>query len=86
MTAEDVGSYKPALGHFNRFMESSGADRSRWVHVAVSMFHDISPVKKLQVKGVYVPRDAEKEDAREAQAMLPGLMALPAVLEALIPV
>ncbi len=50
------------------------------------MFHDISPVKKLQVKGVYVPRDAEKEDAREAQAMLPGLMALPAVLEALIPV
>ncbi len=56
------------------------------MHVAVSMFHDISPVKKLQVKGVYVPRDAEKEDAREAQAMLPGLMALPAVLEALIPV
>lgn len=25
VTAEDVGSYKPALGHFNRFMESSGS-------------------------------------------------------------
>jgi 2-haloacid dehalogenase len=84
VTAEDVGSYKPALGHFNRFMESTGVDHSRWVHIAVSMFHDIRPAKKLQVKGVYVPRDGEKEDPRDAQAMLPNLVPLPAVLEALV--
>ena len=86
VTAEDVGSYKPALGHFRRFAESTGADHSRWVHIAVSMFHDIGPAKKLQVKGVYVPRDGEKEDPRDAQAMLPDLVPLPAVLEALVPV
>lgn len=85
VTAEDVGSYKPALGHLNRFMEKSRVDRSRWVHVAVSMFHDISPAAKLHVKGVYVPRDGEREDTRDAQAMLPDLKPLPAVLEALVP-
>ena len=41
--AEDVESYKPAHGHWERFFELTTADASRHVHVAASLFHDIAP-------------------------------------------
>lgn len=84
ITAEDVGSYKPHPGHLQRFRETTGAVADRWIHVAMSMFHDIAPANELGIRGVYIARGAEKEDCRQAHAMLPDLAALPAVLEALV--
>lgn len=84
ITAEDVGSYKPHPGHLQRFRQTTGAGPERWVHVAMSMFHDITPAHAQGVRGVYIARGPEKEDCREATAMLPDMVALPAVLEALV--
>jgi 2-haloacid dehalogenase len=84
VTAEEVRSYKPAPGHLRRFQELTGAAPVRWVHVAGSVFHDIAPARAHGVRGVYIVRTPEKEDARAAEAMLPDLRALPAVLDALV--
>jgi len=84
VTAEDVRSYKPAPGHLRRFQELTGASPERWVHVAGSVFHDIAPARAHGVPGVYITRVPEKEDARPAEAMLPDLRALPAVLATLV--
>jgi 2-haloacid dehalogenase len=84
VTAEEVGSYKPAPGHLRRFNRLTGVGPARWVHVAGSVFHDIAPARAFGIRGVYITRTPEKEDAREAEAMLPDLRALPAVLDALV--
>ena len=84
VTAEDVGSYKPHPGHLLRFRETTGAGADAWIHVAMSMFHDITPAHELGIRGVYIARGPAKEDCRPAVAMLPDLVALPAVLEALV--
>ena len=47
VTAAEAGSYKPALGHFERFRELSGANPERHVHVAQSAFHDLVPANEL---------------------------------------
>ena len=41
IVASEVGSYKPALGHWRAFEEKVG--RLPDVHVAASLFHDIAP-------------------------------------------
>ena len=84
VTAEDVGTYKPAPGHWRRFRELTAATPDRWVHVAGSVFYDIAPARSEGVRGVHITRAAEKEDARAAEAVLPDLRALPAVLDVLV--
>ena len=54
VTAENVGSYKPALGHFEEARRGIG-DRS-WTHVAASQYHDIEPAMQLEIKAVWVNR------------------------------
>ena len=39
IVASEIGSYKPAHGHWRAFYESTGADRDRHIHVAQSHFH-----------------------------------------------
>jgi len=61
VTAEDVGSYKPAPAHFNRALEllaGAGIDKSRVLHVAQSLYHDHVPAKALGLKTVWVNRRA----------------------------
>ena len=41
VTAEQVRSYKPDLGHFRKFTEITGATPANWIHVANSWVHDI---------------------------------------------
>ena len=43
IVAEDVRSYKPAHGHWERFFEETTAEKDHHVHVAASLFHDIAP-------------------------------------------
>lgn len=61
ITAEDVGSYKPALGHFVRaeaLMRERGwiTDRSQWLHVAQSLYHDHVPAKALGLTTAWIDR------------------------------
>jgi 2-haloacid dehalogenase len=82
VTAEDVGAYKPAHHHFNRFVESFGATRDTWVHVAQSYLHDIVPASELNIPRVWINRQAEPNDATLADAVLPDLNGLAGTVEA----
>ncbi|MGH2670043.1 MAG: haloacid dehalogenase type II, partial [bacterium] len=80
VVAQDVRSYKPAPGHWERFVERTGAERERHVHVAASLFHDIAPAAELGLRAVWINRMHETSDLSRA-AELPDLSALPATLE-----
>jgi 2-haloalkanoic acid dehalogenase type II len=59
ITAEDVGSYKPSPGHFDRLFEEIerlGVARDRLVHVAESLFHDHQPAGALGLPSVWIHR------------------------------
>ena len=63
VTAEDVGSYKPRRGHFDRLFEELdrlGVKRDRLVHVAESLFHDHQPAAALGLPSVWIHRRHEK--------------------------
>ncbi len=84
IVAEDVGSYKPAHGHWLRFFEETGAGRSRCVHVAASLFHDVAPAAELGLTSVWINRLDEPHDPRPARE-LPDLSGLAGALERLAP-
>ena len=63
ITAQQVGSYKPAPGHFVAARERIG--EAPWLHVAQSYFHDMQPARALGVPAAWINRKAERPlDAR----------------------
>ena len=56
MTAQQIGSYKPAPRHFEVMFERLGIPRERILHVAQSLFHDHVPAKALGLTTVWVDR------------------------------
>jgi len=56
VTAEEVGSYKPSFGHWERFLRKTGAGVERVLHVAQSVYHDLVPAKKLGIESAWVNR------------------------------
>ena len=84
VTAEDVGSYKPAHGHWDRFFELTTADREHHVHVGASLFHDVAPARELGLKIVWINRLGEEADP-EPDRELPDLSGLPDALDELAP-
>jgi len=61
ITAQQIGSYKPAEKHWLEFFERYGAEKGETIHVAGSMYHDIIPARKLGLKTVWVNRYGKKE-------------------------
>jgi 2-haloacid dehalogenase len=59
VTAEDVGSYKPAAGHWTRFAELTGASTGDTVHVGASQYHDMLPAAALGYRTVFIDRHGE---------------------------
>lgn len=59
VTAEDVGSYKPATGHWTRFADLVGATTADTVHVGASQYHDMIPAARLGYRTVFIDRHAE---------------------------
>lgn len=62
ITAEDVGSYKPAPNHFLRcfeVLEKQGIRRTEILHVAQSLYHDHVPAKALGMTTCWVDRRAD---------------------------
>lgn len=56
ITAEDVGSYKPAEGHWKRFFEEYSTSKSETLHVAQSIYHDITPTCRLGITNAWINR------------------------------
>lgn len=56
VTAEQVGSYKPATAHFEEMARRSAIPRARTLHIAQSPFHDIAPASALGYATVHVDR------------------------------
>src|SRR6478672_2815608 len=83
IVAEDVGSYKPAHGHWERFFEATTADREAHVHVAASLFHDVAPARELGLRTVWINRLGE-QPGPEPDRELTDLTSLPETLEELV--
>jgi len=84
VVASEIGSYKPAHGHWNAFYEATGADRTRHVHVAQSHFHDIVPAHELGIPTVWINRLDEQGEPQPTRE-LPNLDKLADVLDELVP-
>ena len=85
IVASEIGSYKPAHGHWHAFCEQTGADRSRHVHVAQSHFHDIGAAHDLGIPSIWINRLAERAEPAPTRE-LPTLTGLADTLDELVPV
>jgi len=70
ITAQQVGSYKPALRNFELAFERIGVPRERILHVAQSLFHDHVPARRLGMTTVWVDR---RHDRPGSGATLPAV-------------
>lgn len=80
IVASEVGSYKPALGHWRAFERETGGLPD--VHVAASLFHDVGPANELGLKSVWVNR-LDEEPGPHPTREIPDLSTLPEVLREL---
>jgi 2-haloacid dehalogenase len=78
IVASEIGSYKPALGHWRAFEQEVG--RLPDVHVGASLFHDVAPAKELGLKTVWINRLGEQAGPA-ADRELPTLSGLAEALE-----
>jgi 2-haloacid dehalogenase len=84
IVAGEIGSYKPAHRHWERFYAETLAEPERHVHVAQSHFHDIVPASELGIRTVWINRlgeDGEPAPTRELHDLGP----LPETLDELVP-
>jgi 2-haloalkanoic acid dehalogenase type II len=58
VTAQQVGSYKPAPGHFREARARIGG--ARWLHAAQSYFHDVRPARAEGIPVAWVNRKGER--------------------------
>jgi 2-haloacid dehalogenase len=83
VVASEIGSYKPAPGHWLAFAARTAADPARHVHVAASLFHDVEPCARLAIRCIWINRLAERSDLPRA-GELPDLSGLPDLLDGLV--
>src|SRR5256714_2436430 len=62
IVASEIGSYKPAPRHWERFSEDVDVAPDRHVHVAQSHFHDIVPATSLGLQTVWLNRYGERHE------------------------
>jgi 2-haloacid dehalogenase len=80
IVAGEIGSYKPALRHWEIFREETGATPDGHVHVAQSLYHDVAPATALGIPSIWINRLGEPEDDRP-QATLSSLAGLANALD-----
>jgi 2-haloacid dehalogenase len=78
IVASEIGSYKPALGHWQAFERDAG--RPPDVHVAASLFHDIAPANELGLRSIWINRLHEQPGPEPTRELL-DLTQLPDALE-----
>jgi 2-haloalkanoic acid dehalogenase type II len=82
IVASEIGSYKPAPGHWQAFEREVG--RLPDVHVAASLFHDIGPANEVGLRSIWINRLAEAPEPRPTEE-LPDLARLPETLDEVVP-
>jgi 2-haloacid dehalogenase len=83
IVASEIGSYKPAPMHWQRFFERTHADLDDHVHVAASLFHDIAPADDLGLRSVWINRMGERAEPKPTRE-LRDLSNLPETLDELV--
>jgi 2-haloacid dehalogenase len=81
--AREIGSYKPALGHWRSFEQRLG--RLPDAHVAASLFHDVGPAAELGIPNVWINRLGERPEQTMPDRELPDLDGLAEALDELGP-
>jgi len=84
VVASEIGSYKPAHGHWEEFFRRTAADRVGHVHVAASLFHDIGPANELGLRSVWVNRLDERSGSTTPDRERPDLNGLADALDELV--
>jgi 2-haloacid dehalogenase len=84
IVAQDVGAYKPAHAHWERFFELTRANPERHVHVGASLFHDIAPAGEMGMRTVWINRLGEAPGPAPDVELL-DLSRLPDALDELEP-
>lgn len=56
VTAQQAGSYKPSLRNFESLLNRLQMDKSKLLHVAESLYHDVGPARSLGIATVWVNR------------------------------
>ena len=84
IVASEIGSYKPARAHWDRFFAQTGAATDHHVHVAQSHFHDIVPAHALGLTSVWINRLGERAEPAPTRE-LADLSRLPDTLDELVP-
>ena len=84
VVASEIGSYKPAAGHWDEFFARSGADPGRHVHVAASLFHDVAPATALGLRTIWINRLGEAPEP-QPDVELHSLTGLAESLDSLVP-
>jgi len=82
IVASEIGSYKPALGHWRTFEREVG--RLPDVHVCASLFHDVVPAAELGIPSVWVNRLEERAEPAPTRE-LRDLSTLAGVIDELVP-
>jgi 2-haloacid dehalogenase len=83
IVASEIGSYKPAHRHWQRFFEATGAAYEGHVHVAQSHFHDVVPATDLGLRSIWINRYGERREPPPTRE-LPDLSRLPDTLDELV--
>jgi 2-haloacid dehalogenase len=83
IVASEIGSYKPARGHWDAFLERTSADRCGHVHVGASLRHDIAPAAELGITAVWINRLGEGSKLPRARE-LPDLSGLADALDEVV--
>ena len=84
VVASEIGSYKPARGHWRVFDQTAGPDREGWAHVGASLFHDVAPAVGLGLPTVWVNRLGEEPEP-QPDVELRSLEGLGEALDTLVP-
>jgi 2-haloacid dehalogenase len=84
IVASEIGSYKPAHGHWAAFAERFAPAPGSHVHVAQSHFHDIVPAANLGIPSIWINRLAKQAEPAPTRE-LPTLTSLADTLDGLVP-
>lgn len=63
ITAEQIGKYKPNPVVFEQALKQFPGSKSRVLHVAQSLFHDVAPASALGISTVWIDRTSGKPGA-----------------------
>ncbi len=56
ITSQQAGTYKPDLHNYHFALERMACDKANWLHIGLSLYHDIGPANRMGIRSVWVNR------------------------------